>query len=104
MGRLQARQDDVDKIERDMACTSELQWLSLCCLFKEISIKVSYGKRVFSMLEDVKELIDRKITGDSMLWLRHLRDVVEERDLLTIVGQETVLEKAWNHLMDKETR
>ncbi|CAA7029055.1 unnamed protein product [Microthlaspi erraticum] len=71
-----------------------------------ICIKVSLREEVFSMLEDVKELIDRKITGDfNAVSAPPTRDVVEERDLHgIIVGQETVLEKAWNHLMDDGTQ
>uniref|UniRef100_A0A1J3JYU4 Disease resistance protein RPS5 n=1 Tax=Noccaea caerulescens TaxID=107243 RepID=A0A1J3JYU4_NOCCA len=96
-------ENQADKIERNMACTSELQ-LSTCCevCSKKLGSRFRYGKEVFSMLEDVKELI---ITGDfNAVAAPALRDVVEERDLQQIIfGQKTILEKAWNRLMDKGT-
>ncbi|CAA7036298.1 unnamed protein product [Microthlaspi erraticum] len=100
-------ENQADIIERHMACTSELQWLSLCDVCsKKLASRFVYGREVFSMLEDVKELIDRKITGDfNAVSAPPTRDVVEERDLHgIIVGQETVLKKAWNHLMDYGTQ
>ncbi|RID57496.1 hypothetical protein BRARA_F00866 [Brassica rapa] len=90
-----------------MACTSELQGLSLCdgCS-RKLMARFRFGKEVFSMLEDVEELTGRKLTEDiNALAVPPVRKVVRERDLeQNIVGQETLLESAWSRLMDEGTK
>ncbi|CAN7040634.1 unnamed protein product [Brassica oleracea var. botrytis] len=90
-----------------MACTSELQGLSICdgCSRKLVA-RFFYGKEVVSLLEDVEELTGRKLTEDiNALAVPPMRDVVGERDLQPIiVGQETLLEGAWSRLKDGRTQ
>ncbi|CAF1925233.1 unnamed protein product [Brassica napus] len=90
-----------------MACTSELQGLSLCdgCSRKLVA-RFRFGKEVVSMLEDVEELKGRKLTEDiNALAVPPMRDVVGERDLQPIiVGQDTLLESAWSRLKDGGTQ
>ncbi|CAN7040620.1 unnamed protein product [Brassica oleracea var. botrytis] len=90
-----------------VACTSELQRLSLCdgCSRKLVA-RFRFGKEVFSILEDVEELKGRKLIEDiNALTVPPMRDVVGERDLQPfIVVQETLLESAWSRLMDEGTQ
>ncbi|ESQ35601.1 hypothetical protein EUTSA_v10006759mg [Eutrema salsugineum] len=96
------------EIKTQMACTSELQGLSLFCVVrsKKLVSRFRYGKEVFSMLGDVEELQKRDLTKDfNAVAVPPMRDVGEQRDLQQIiVGQETILESAWNHLMDEGTQ
>ncbi|KAL1221256.1 putative disease resistance protein [Cardamine amara subsp. amara] len=77
----------------------ELQRLSLCGFFsKNLRSSNRYGKKVFLMLREVEEL---KIRGFEVIVDQAKTPMVDERQLQpTIVGQETMLEKAWKHLME----
>ncbi|KAH0866370.1 LOW QUALITY PROTEIN: hypothetical protein HID58_083581 [Brassica napus] len=70
---------------------------------KNLRLSYLYGKRVFKMLNMVKDLKSKGFFEE--VASPAARAVGEERPLTpTVVGQETVLEKAWNHLMDDETK
>ncbi|CAN7098307.1 unnamed protein product [Brassica rapa subsp. narinosa] len=92
---------NIEKEAREtlMACTSDGCSRKLVARFR-------LGKKVFSMLKDVKELTDRKLTEDvNALAVPPVRKVVRKRDLeQNIVGQETLLESAWSRLMDEGTK
>ncbi|KAG2320199.1 hypothetical protein Bca52824_013412 [Brassica carinata] len=84
--------------------TMELRRL---CLFgicsKKFKSSFRYGRRVSQMLKDVENL-KNGVFEVVAVELPALRCVVEERPLQPVIfGQETMLEKAWNHLMDDET-
>ncbi|CAF2051218.1 hypothetical protein BRARA_I05124 [Brassica rapa] len=69
---------------------------------KNLRLNYLYGKRVFKMLNMVKDLKSKGFFEE--VASPAARAVGEERPLTpTVVGQETMLEKAWNHLMDDET-
>ncbi|XP_018485471.1 probable disease resistance protein At1g12290 isoform X2 [Raphanus sativus] len=70
---------------------------------KNLRLSYLYGKRVLKMLNTVEDLISKGFFDE--VASPAARAVGEERPLTpTVVGQETVLEKAWNHLMDDETK
>ncbi|KAF8111124.1 hypothetical protein N665_0076s0120 [Sinapis alba] len=70
---------------------------------KNLRLSYLYGKRVFKMLNTVKDLKSKGVFEE--VASQAARAVGEERPLTpTVVGQETVLEKAWNHLMDDGTK
>ncbi|CDY15989.1 BnaC08g41340D [Brassica napus] len=70
---------------------------------KNLRLSYLYGKRVFKMLNMVKDLKSKGFFEE--VASPAARAVGEERPLTpTVVGQETVLEKAWNHLMDDGTK
>ncbi|XP_010476182.1 PREDICTED: putative disease resistance protein At4g10780 [Camelina sativa] len=83
--------------------TVELQRL---CLFgvcsKNLTSSFQYGRRVFLMLKEVESIKSDgvfEVVADSVM-----ADVVEERPLQPMIfGRETMLERAWNRLMDDET-
>ncbi|VVA91081.1 unnamed protein product [Arabis nemorensis] len=90
--------------ELDGTRTVELQRL---CFYgassNNLRLSYRYGKKVFLMLNTVEDLKSKGIFEE----VAHpaTRAVGEERPLQpTIVGQETILEKAWNHLMDDGTK
>ncbi|KAJ4896808.1 Disease resistance protein (NBS-LRR class) family [Raphanus sativus] len=100
----------VEKIEKqahetNTACTRQGSSLCDACSRKLVS-RFRYGREVFSMWEDVKELTSRILIEDlNALAVPPMRDVVVERDLQPIiVGQETILESAWNRIMDEGTQ
>ncbi|CAN7096663.1 unnamed protein product, partial [Brassica rapa subsp. narinosa] len=69
---------------------------------ERVELNYLYGKRVFKMLNMVKDLKSKGFFEE--VASPAARAVGEERPLTpTVVGQETMLEKAWNHLMDDET-
>ncbi|KAG2260746.1 hypothetical protein Bca4012_008933 [Brassica carinata] len=70
---------------------------------KNLRLSYLYGKRVSKMLKMVEDLKSKGFFEE--VASRAARAVGEERPLTpTVVGQETVLEKAWNHLMDDGTK
>ncbi|KAF2619746.1 hypothetical protein F2Q68_00040692 [Brassica cretica] len=77
--------------------------LRLCGLCtKNLSSSHSYGKRVFEMLKEVEDVhskgVFEVVAGPPAI------AVAVERPLPnTIVGQENILERAWEHLMDAGT-
>ena len=75
----------------------ELEKLCICGLCtKKLSSSHSYGKRVFEMLKKV-EVLESKGVFEAIA-------VAVERPLpKTIVGQEKMLKRAMEHLMDHET-
>ncbi|XP_019091459.1 PREDICTED: probable disease resistance protein At1g12290 [Camelina sativa] len=83
--------------------TVELQRL---CLFgvcsNNLTSSFRYGRRVFLMLKEIESIKSDgvfEVVADSVV-----ADVVEERPLQPIIfGRETMLERAWNRLMDDET-
>ncbi|XP_019094335.1 PREDICTED: probable disease resistance protein At1g12290 isoform X2 [Camelina sativa] len=84
--------------------TVELQRL---CFYgassNNLRLSYCYGKKVFVMLNVVQDLKSKGFFEE----VAHaaVRAMAEERPLQpTIVGQETILEKAWNHLMDDGTK
>ncbi|KAL0697392.1 hypothetical protein Bca4012_053514 [Brassica carinata] len=84
--------------------TMELRRL---CLFgicsKKFKSSFRYGRRVSQMLKEVENL-KKGVFEVVAVELPALRCVVEERPLQPVIfGQEIMLEKAWNHLMDDET-
>ncbi|ESQ35602.1 hypothetical protein EUTSA_v10006784mg [Eutrema salsugineum] len=90
--------------ELDSSRTVELQRL---CFYgaasKNLRLSCRYGKRVFLMLKKVQDLRDKGVFEE----VAHpaTRAVWEERPLQPkIVGQETILEKAWNRLMHDGTK
>ncbi|CAH8382485.1 unnamed protein product [Eruca vesicaria subsp. sativa] len=100
----------VEKIEKQAhetttACTREGSSLCDVCSRKLVS-RFRYGGEVFSMLEDVRELTERKLNEDlNAVAVPPMGDAVVERDLQPIiVGQETILESAWNRIMDEGTQ
>ncbi|KAL0732716.1 hypothetical protein Bca4012_008925 [Brassica carinata] len=86
--------------------TVELQRL---CLFgvwsKNLKSSFHYGRRVSLMLKEVGNLISNGVFEVVAAELPAMRCVVEERPLQPVIfGRETMLEKAWNRLMDDETQ
>ncbi|KAL0757711.1 hypothetical protein Bca101_095379 [Brassica carinata] len=84
----------------------ELQRLCLSGLCsKNLISSFHYGRRVSMMLREVKDLL--KPNGDFKAVAAEVvvtGCVVEERPLQPVIfGQETMLERAWKHLMDDET-
>ncbi|KAL1211022.1 putative disease resistance protein [Cardamine amara subsp. amara] len=81
------------------AINVELQRLCLCRFFsKSLLSSYRYGKRVILTLREVEKLGSENfdVVADQAL-----TPEVEERQLQPIiVGQETMLEKAWKHLME----
>ncbi|KAJ4877352.1 Disease resistance protein (NBS-LRR class) family [Raphanus sativus] len=77
----------------------ELQRLCLCSLCsKSLVSSYRYGKSVFSTLREVEKL---KSSVFEMVSEKARTSEVEERPVQrAIVGQETMLEKAWNHLVE----
>lgn len=88
----------------DSSRTVELQRLCCCGVgSRNLRLSYDYGRRVFLMLNIVEDLKSKGIFEE----VAHpaTRAVGEERPLQpTIVGQETILEKAWDHLMDDGTK
>ncbi|KAF3497592.1 hypothetical protein DY000_02057833 [Brassica cretica] len=85
--------------------TMELQRL---CLFgvcsKNFKSSFRYGRRVSQMSTDIENLKTNGVFEVVAAEQPTMRCVVEERPLQpVIVGQETMLERAWNRLMDDET-
>uniref|UniRef100_A0A1J3HJE6 Putative disease resistance protein n=1 Tax=Noccaea caerulescens TaxID=107243 RepID=A0A1J3HJE6_NOCCA len=85
----------------DLLDARDVQLQRLClCGFCSKSLRSSYiyGKKVFLSLMDAKEQtenVSEEVTGEV------LTTAMEERPLQrTIVGQETMLDKAWKHLME----
>ncbi|CAH8383955.1 unnamed protein product [Eruca vesicaria subsp. sativa] len=86
--------------------TRELQRL---CLFgvssKTLKSSSHYGRRVSLMLKEVENLISNGVFEVVAAELPAKRCIVEERPLQPVIfGQETMLEKAWNRLMNDETQ
>ncbi|CAH2038147.1 unnamed protein product [Thlaspi arvense] len=84
--------------------TVELQRL---CLFgvcsKNLKSSFHYGRRVSLMLKEVEDLKSNGVF-EVVSEPPAMRYVVEERPLQPIIfGGETMLERAWNRLMDDET-
>ena len=97
----------VEKLESDVnglvnVRTTELQRLCLCGVCsKSLKLSYRYGKRVFLKLGEVKkhksEGVFEVVAGKAPA-----SEVIERRIQPTIVGQEEVLEKAWNRLMSDD--
>ncbi|CAN6989536.1 unnamed protein product [Brassica oleracea var. botrytis] len=97
----------VEKLESDVnglvnVRTTELQRLCLCGVCsKSLKLSYRYGKRVFLTLGEVKkhksEGVFEVVAGKAPA-----SEVIERRIQPTIVGQEEVLEKAWNRLMSDD--
>ncbi|XP_010430117.1 PREDICTED: probable disease resistance protein At1g61180 isoform X2 [Camelina sativa] len=109
--RHQQRREDVqvwlDRVSSiDIECKDvlsispvELQKLCLCGFCsKSVCSSYKYGKRVFLLLEDVKNL--RSEGKFDEVAQPPPRSEVEERPTQPTVGQEEMLEKAWNRLME----
>ncbi|CAL9237738.1 unnamed protein product [Arabidopsis halleri] len=77
----------------------ELQRLCLCGFCsKSLMTSYRYGKNVFFTLSEVEKL-ERRVFEE--ISYQALTSEVEEQQLQpTIIGQETMLDKAWNHLME----
>ncbi|KAG2292310.1 hypothetical protein Bca4012_008359 [Brassica carinata] len=97
----------VEKLESDVnglvnVRTTELQRLCLCGVCsKSLKLSYRYGKRVFLKLGEVKK---QKSEGvfEVVAGKAPASEVIERRIQPTIVGQEEVLEKAWNRLMSDD--
>uniref|UniRef100_A0A1J3IKF8 Putative disease resistance protein n=1 Tax=Noccaea caerulescens TaxID=107243 RepID=A0A1J3IKF8_NOCCA len=75
----------------------ELQRLCLCGFFsKSLRSSYRYGKKVFLTLKEVEKLHSREfeVTAEQA----QTSEVPERQLQRTIVGQETMLDKAWKHL------
>ncbi|CAF2171449.1 unnamed protein product, partial [Brassica napus] len=85
--------------------TMELQRLCLCGVCsKNLKSSFRYGRRVSQMLKEVENLKSNGVFEAVALEKPDMRCVVEERPLQPVIfGQETMLEMAWNCLMDDET-
>ncbi|XP_009138198.1 LOW QUALITY PROTEIN: probable disease resistance protein At1g61190 [Brassica rapa] len=80
---------------------AQLQKLCLCGLCsKNVYLSYNYGRRVFLLLEEVKKL---KSEGNfqELTELTMICEVVE-RPTRTTVGQEEMLETAWERLMEED--
>nr|AFD62209.1 nonfunctional CC-NBS-LRR disease resistance protein R180-Wei-0 [Arabidopsis thaliana] len=105
--RLEAVQVWLDRVNSiDIECKDllsvspvELQKLCLCGLCsKYVCSSYKYGKKVFLLLEEVKKL---KSEGNfDEVSQPPPRSEVEERPTQPTIGQEEMLEKAWNRLME----
>ncbi|KAF3497108.1 hypothetical protein DY000_02052994 [Brassica cretica] len=88
--------------ELHTACLVELQRLCFCGICpKNLKSRYRYGRLVFLMLKKIKlycsEVLEVVTQPDI--------DMMEERPIPPdIVGRETMLESAWNHLMDAGTQ
>ncbi|ESQ29324.1 hypothetical protein EUTSA_v10023248mg [Eutrema salsugineum] len=95
------RVESIDTRFNDLLSTSpvELKKLCLCGLCsKSVCSSYKYGKKVFLLLEEVQIL---KSEGNSKeVTEPGLRSAVEERPTGPTIGQETMLGKAWNRLME----
>ncbi|KAG5390939.1 hypothetical protein IGI04_032480 [Brassica rapa subsp. trilocularis] len=81
----------------------ELERLCLCGLCsKNLSWSHSYGKRVFEMLKKVEDVLSRGVF-EVVVGPPTLAVAVERPLPNTIVGEEKMLEKALEHLMDAGT-
>ncbi|CAH2038139.1 unnamed protein product [Thlaspi arvense] len=100
------RVKNIESEFNDLDSTRTLELQRLCFYgagSKNLSLSCLYGKRVLLLLNMVQDLKSRGCFEE----VAHpaIRAVGEERPLQpTIVGQETVLEKAWKHLMDDGTK
>ncbi|KAF3515794.1 hypothetical protein DY000_02061520 [Brassica cretica] len=85
--------------------TMELQRLCLCGVCsKNLKSSFHYGRRVSQMLKEVENLKSNGVFEAVALEKPDMRCVVEERPLQPVIfGQETMLEMAWNRVMDNET-
>ncbi|CAA7034235.1 unnamed protein product [Microthlaspi erraticum] len=83
-----------------IARTVELQRLCLCGFCsKSLRSSYRYGKNVFLTLREAEKLKSREF---EVIVEQAQTSEVDERQLQPIiVGQETMLEKAWNHLMEE---
>ncbi|CDY15981.1 BnaC08g41420D [Brassica napus] len=86
--------------------TRELQRLCLLGVCsKNVKSSFHYGRRVSLMLKEVESLISNGVFEVVAAEPPAMRCVVEERPLQPVIfGRETMLEKAWNRLMDEETQ
>ncbi|CAA7019669.1 unnamed protein product [Microthlaspi erraticum] len=94
------RADVLTKVHREerqgLQRLNEVQVMSLWSLY------YSYGKKVFEMLKEVEDLksdgVFEVVAGP------RTKDVVVEMSLQpTIIGQDIMIERAWNHLIDEGT-
>ncbi|KAJ4896816.1 Disease resistance protein (NBS-LRR class) family [Raphanus sativus] len=85
--------------------TMELQRLCLCGVCsKNFKSSFRYGKRVSDMLDDVENLKSNGVFEVVAAEQPAMRCVVEEMPLQQVIfGQEAMLDRAWNRLMDDET-
>ncbi|KAL0866011.1 hypothetical protein Bca101_045129 [Brassica carinata] len=90
--------------------TMELQRLCLCGVCsKNLISSFRYGRRVSLVLKDAENLkssggFDAVVAEVVVTEQPDTRCVVEEMPIQPVIfGQETMLERAWNHLMDDET-
>ncbi|KAF8111118.1 hypothetical protein N665_0076s0114 [Sinapis alba] len=90
--------------------TLELQRLCLCGVCsKNLISSFRYGRRVSLMLKDAENLkssgvFDAVVAEVVVTEQPATRCMVEEMPIQPVIfGQETMLERAWNHLMDDET-
>ncbi|XP_010430323.1 PREDICTED: probable disease resistance protein At1g62630 [Camelina sativa] len=94
----------VEKEVSDILNDRDVQLQRLClCGFCSTSLlsSYSYGKTVFWTLGKVEELKNKDF---NVIAAQAQTPEVEERPLQPIiVGQETMLDKAWKHLMEDET-
>ncbi|CAH8390789.1 unnamed protein product [Eruca vesicaria subsp. sativa] len=86
--------------------TMELQRLCLSGVCsKNLKSSFHYGRKVSLMLKEVENLKSNGLFEVVAREKSYMRCVVEERPLQpVIVGQETMLERAWNRLIDDETK
>ncbi|AEE33800.1 LRR and NB-ARC domains-containing disease resistance protein [Arabidopsis thaliana] len=105
--RLEAVQVWLDRVNSvDIECKDllsvtpvELQKLCLCGLCsKYVCSSYKYGKKVFLLLEEVKKLNSEGNFDE--VSQPPPRSEVEERPTQPTIGQEDMLEKAWNRLME----
>ncbi|KAG2238863.1 hypothetical protein Bca52824_091933 [Brassica carinata] len=97
------RVESINTRADDILSTSpaQLQKLCLCGICsKNVCLSYSYGRRVFLLLEEVKKL---KSEGNfqELTELTMICEVVE-RPTRTTVGQEEMLETAWERLMEED--
>ncbi|XP_023644339.1 probable disease resistance protein At1g61180 isoform X2 [Capsella rubella] len=106
MEDLRAIEDEVqnkvareERLHQQRLKSVQLQKLCLCGLYsKTVCSSYSYGKRVFLLLEEVKQLISE--SNFDVVAEPAPRSEVEERPTQPTVGQELILKKAWNHLVE----
>ncbi|CAN6902207.1 unnamed protein product [Brassica oleracea] len=110
LNRVQVWLTSVETIEKHFhdlnnTRTMELQRLCLCGVCStNFKSSFRYGRSVSLMLIEVLNLQSDGVFEVVATEQQAMRCVVEERPLLrVIVGQETMLVRAWNRLMDDET-
>ncbi|XP_010430142.1 PREDICTED: probable disease resistance protein At1g61310 isoform X1 [Camelina sativa] len=97
------RVDNIDTEFNNVFSDSPVQLQKLCfcgLCSKNVFSSYNYGKSVFLLLEDIKEL---KLAGNFEEVVEPTpRAVVEEMPTQPTIGQDRMLEKAWKRLMEDQ--